>query len=268
MLELIILTYSVASLSGLLVGSISTVLATSRSVTFGLTMLHSILGGSLLGVYLNSVFNLDMPIPIISTLVAICLSIMVGELIERGFSEDMSIAFTVSIATTMTIIFGYLASQISSIAVSRAWAFIAGASAISTFEDLYKIAITIFTVLPIVHLFYREFKYIAFDEDGSKAMGLNIRMYRYAFYSLAAVSAATLSSTIGVLATHVVLAVPGILSIRVFKKYIAPLTYISSVSIMLAGYYLSSLIGIPPSGGVGLVSALTVLGVVAYGRRS
>ncbi len=268
MLELIILTYFVASLSGLLVGSISTLLATSRSVTFGLTMLHSILGGSLLGVYLNSFFNLDIPVPLVSTLVAICLSIIVGELIERGFSEDMSIAFAVSIATTMTIVFGYMASQISSIAVSRAWSFIAGTSAITTLEDLYKSTLTTFIVLPIVHLFFHEFKYIAFDEDGSKAMGLNVRIYRYIFYSLASVSAAILSSTIGVLATHAVLAVPGILSLKIFKKHIIPSTYISSVIIMLAGYYLSSLLAIPPSGGIGLISILIVLGVAAYGRRS
>lgn len=267
MLEFLILSYAVASLSGLLVGSVSTILSTSRSITFGLTLLHSILGGSLLGVYLNSIFNLYLPIPFISTLVAICLSITVGELVERGFSEDMSTAFTVSIATTMTIVFGYLSSQISSVAVSRAWSYIAGTSAISTLEDLIKTTITLIIVLPITHLFFREFKYIAFDEDGSKALGLNIRVYRYTFYSLAAISASILSSTIGVLATHVVLSVPGFLSLKVFKRFSIAFTYLSSIGIMALGYYLASLLSIPPSGGVGLVSIITVLGVVAYGRR-
>ncbi|MEM2469470.1 MAG: iron chelate uptake ABC transporter family permease subunit [Nitrososphaerota archaeon] len=267
MLEFFILSYSVASLSGLLVGSVSNILSTSRSITFGLTMLHAILGGSLLGVYLNLIFNLDLPIPLISTLVAICLSIMVGELVEKGFSEDMSIAFTVSIATTMTIVFGYLSSQISSIALARAWSYIAGTSAISTFQDLLKLAITLFIVLPITHLFFREFKYIAFDEDGSKALGLNIRVYRYMFYSLAAISASVLSSTIGVLATHVVLSVPGFLILKFSKRLSIAFTYLSSVSIMILGYYLASLLSIPPSGGVGLVSIVAVLGVVVYGRR-
>lgn len=267
MLELFIFSYAVASLSGLLVGSISTILSTSRSITFGLTMLHSILGGSLLGIYINLVFNLDLPIPFISTLVAICLSVMVGELVERGFSEDMSTAFTVSIATSMTIIFGYLSSQISGIALSKAWSYIAGTSAISTLRDLLKLAITSFIVLPVTHLFFREFKYIAFDEDGSKALGLNIRAYRYTFYSLAAVSASILSSTIGVLATHIVLSVPGFLSLKVFKRFSAVFTYLSSVSIMILGYYIASFLSIPPSGGVGLISIITVLGVVAYGKR-
>jgi zinc transport system permease protein len=268
MLELLILSYIVASLSGLLVGSISMILTTSRSITFGLTLLHSILGGNILGIYINTIFNLAVPVPLISTIVAICLSIIVGELVERGFSEDISIAFSVSIATTMTIVFGYMSSQLSSLAISRAWAYIAGTSAISTLEDLFKIALTSLIVLPFIHLFYREFKYIAFDEDGSKAMGLNIRIYRYTFYGLAAISAAILSSTIGVLATHVILAVPGVLSLKVFKRFSIPFTYISSIGIMILGYYIAGLLKIPPSGGIGLVSILTFLGVVAFGRHS
>jgi len=268
MLELIILGYAVASLSGLLVGSISIILTTSRSITFGLTLLHSILGGNILGVYINLIFDLAIPVPLFSTLVAICLSIIVGELVERGFSEDLSIAFTVSIATTLTIVFGYMSSQISSVAISRAWAYIAGTSAISTLEDLFKITLTSLIVLPFIHLFFREFKYIAFDEDGSKVMGLNVRIYRYTFYSLAAVSAAILSSTIGVLATHVVLAVPGVLSLKVFKRFSIAFTYLSSIGIMISGYYIASFLAFPPSGGVGLISILTFLGVVAFGRHS
>ncbi|MCS7125393.1 MAG: metal ABC transporter permease [Aigarchaeota archaeon] len=268
MLELLLINYVVAALSGLLVGSISVTLTTSRSITFGLTLLHSILGGNLLGVYLSSLYNLTIPIPLVSTLTAIALSIIVGELIERGLSEDMAIAFSVSIATTMTIIFGYLASQVSSLAITKAWTYIAGTSSISSIEDLAKLTLTLFIVLPIVHLLFKEFKYIAFDEDGAKALGLNIRFYRYVFYSLAALSASILSSTIGILATHVVLSVPGIIYIKFFKRYNIAFSYLIGVVIMLVGYYLASLLSISPSGGVGLTSILTVLGVTVYGRRS
>jgi hypothetical protein len=37
---------------------------------------------------------------------------------------------------------------------------------------------------------------------------------------------------------------------------------------MILGYYIAGLLKIPPSGGIGLVSILTFLGVVAFGRHS
>ena len=53
-------------------------------------------------------------------------------------------------------------------------------------------------VAPLIHLISRELKYIAFDRDGATAMGLNVRVYRYLFFSLSALATATLSSTLGV----------------------------------------------------------------------
>ncbi|MEN2973966.1 MAG: iron chelate uptake ABC transporter family permease subunit [Candidatus Caldarchaeales archaeon] len=268
MLEILIVNYIVAALSGLLVGSISIPLTTSRSVTFGLTLLHSILGGSLLGVYLSALYDLPIPVPLVSTLTAITLSIIVGELMERGFSEDMSIAFSVSIATTMTIIFGYLSSLVSSIAFAKAWAYIAGTSTISSIEDILRLLLGLSIVVPTTHLLFKEFKYIAFDPDGAEAMGLNIRFYRYVFYSLTAISSSILSSTIGVLATHVILAIPGIIYMRLFRRLNISASYLLGVMIMVAGYLLASLMAIPPSGGVGLTSIIAVLGVTVYGRRT
>ena len=73
-------------------------------------------------------------------------------------------------------------------------------------------------MIPLIRIISRELKYIAFDEDGAKALGLSIRFYRYLFYSLIALAASMLSSTIGVLVTHVIMAVPGALFLRFSKS--------------------------------------------------
>ena len=259
MLEIILLTYTLAILSGILIGSVSTPLIMSRSVTFGLTMLHSILGGAILGVFLKIIFSIDVPIPLIATITAIAFSIIAAELIERGFTEDTATAFSVSTATTLTIIFSFYASSLSSTAVSEAWSYVMGSSSLATPEDIFKVFIAIILVVPMVHLLSKEFLYIAFDEEGSKAMGLNVRFYRYTFYSLVALTSATLASTIGVLVTHVVLATPGALSIRMSKKRYAFLSYFIAIAMMLAGYLLARVLNVPPSGGVGLVSTILIL---------
>ena len=262
MLELFLLTYLIAAVSGVLVGSVSAPLVMSRSTMFGLTMLHSILGGAVLGVYLNIVFGLGIPIPLAATISAILLSIMTAELVEKGFAEDAAIALSVAVATTITIVFSYLASYVSSTAIAEAWAYVTGTSAIATIDDLLKVVVAAVIVAPIMLLIFREFKYISFDEDGAKTLGLNVRLYRYVFYALTAITASTLSATIGVLITHVALAVPGAVAMRLSRKSHLTISFIVALALMLVGYFLARMINIPPSGGVGILSALMIVVIV------
>jgi len=261
-LELILLAYFSAIASGLLVGSISLPLILSRSTLFALTMTHSVLGGAILGVYLNVVFNLGVPAPIIAFITALLLSILVAELSEKIFSEDVAIALVVAIATTITVIFSYLVVQVSSTGLAQAWLYVAGSSAVSTMEDLQKILSALVVVAPLMHLITRELKYIAFDMDGAIAMGLNVRVYRYLFFGLSALATAILASSIGILATHILLAVPGALAIKLTRRMPYLVSYLSAIGLSLGGYAIAQLLNIPPSGGIGILSAITIIGMV------
>jgi ABC-type Mn2+/Zn2+ transport system permease subunit len=269
--DLISLTlYSVAILSGVLVGTISPALIISRSITFGLTLLHSVLAGSLLGIFISEVRGLPIPPLLTATLFTIAVSIITAEAIERGLPEDAAISTSVGVSTTVTIIIGYLISRMSPLGVSVAMGYVFGSSAIVTLTDLARIASAIIIVAPITHIFWSEFKYISFDPDSADVMGLNVRRYRYLFYSLIAVAATTLSSTVGVLMTHVIIALPGIIAIKSRTTKYHTISYAVAVSIMILGYLISKILNIPPSGGVGIVSisALSLFGVIklAAGR--
>jgi len=137
-----------------------------------------------------------------------------------------------------------------------------GASSLATLEDLMKVLIVLILTIPTVHFFWKEFKYIAFDSEGAEALGLNVRFYRYLFYSLAALISAVLSSTVGVLVAHVVLAVPGAFAVRISRKNPVLFSYIISVFLMISGYILARILNLPPSGGVGIVSTILVLSLV------
>ncbi len=265
MAELLALAYLLAALSGGIVGSISLPIVMSRSVMFALTLLHSILGGAILGVYLNTVLRLGLPIPLIAALTAVGFSILTAELVEKGMSEDVATALSVATATTITIVFSYLASHVSSTAISTAWGYVMGVSAIATEWDITMAAIALIIVAPTIHLTMKEFRYIAFDEEGARSLGLNVRFYRYLFYSLVSAASAVLSSTIGVLVTHVVLAVPGALALRIGRGHTV-VAYSSSLAVILLGYFLARVLGVPPSGGVGVVSVSVIIGMLMYER--
>lgn len=267
MIDLMVLIYLSAVVNGLLVGSISLPLILSRSSLFALTMTHSVLGGAILGVYLNEVFGLNIPVPAVAFLVALALAILVAELSERIFSEDVAIALMVAIATTITVVFSYLMIKISLTGASQAWLYVAGASAITTIRDLQRILSALVVVAPLMHLITREIKYIAFDRDGAVAMGLNVRAYRYLFFGLGSLATSILASSIGILATHILLAVPGALTIRLARRKLYPISYLSAVGLALGGYLLAQALRIPPSGGIGILSTMVIIGMVVKRER-
>jgi len=267
-LNVTLLTYVLALLSGLLIGTISPALIVSRSVTFMITMLHSIMGGALLGVYVRAITNNEYVIPLIIIAVTLGLSVLVAELIERGLAEDTATALSVSIGTTLTIVFSYLASMMSTTAVAEAWSYIMGSSALATANDVIKVYLTLTVVAPFTYIIWRELKYITFDEDGAKSLGINVRFYRYIFYTLIAMVAAVLSSTIGVLVTHAVLAVPGALAMRLSRRNYIALSYVTSELIIVTGYVLARYLGLPPSGGVGLIALASLAILLTKGPES
>jgi zinc/manganese transport system permease protein len=261
-LDLLLLIYLSAAANGLLIGAISLPLIISRSILFALTMTHSILGGAILGVYLNEVLGISLPVPVTAFLMALILSILVAELSERIFSEDVSIALAVALATTITVVFSYLLAKASSTGLSLAWVYVAGTSAVATLGDLQRTLTGLVITAPLMHLISGEIKYIAFDRDGAEAMGINTRLYRYLFFALGSLAASILSMSIGVLATHVLLAIPGAIAVRFFKRRLFAASYLSATSLSLGGYALAQVMNIPPSGGIGILSAIVVIGMV------
>jgi ABC-type Mn2+/Zn2+ transport system permease subunit len=261
MVNILVKLYMAAILTASLSGFSSQLMTVSRVVMLGLALLHAVLAGSLVGIYLVYAHSFPIPVPIISILFAILLALLAAELVERKVSTDAAVGIVAAISTTLIATFGYLDSILSPIAVSEAWSYVAGLSAIVRDEDLLTLLLINIIVAPIVITLRNEFIYIAFDEDGAKAMGLRARLYRYMLYGVCAIVSATLAMSLGVFVSHVVLVVPGALALKIGKGSF----YKASISIamlaMLIGYSLAYIISLPPSSGVGIVA--TILLIVA-----
>ncbi|MCD6084296.1 MAG: metal ABC transporter permease [Desulfurococcales archaeon] len=256
---LLIMSAATALLGSALVGSVSPALVVARSITFGITLLHSVLAGGLVGVFLTDVAHLPVPPVVTAALVSILISVLTAEAINRGLPEDSAIATSVCLSVTTTVILTYYLSFMSPLGVSKAMSYVFGTSALATAGDVARLAATAIIVIPLIHMFWGEFKYVFFDPEGAYSMGLRVRYYRYLLYSLTAATATSLAMSLGVLLTHVVLTAPGLIAVRAAVRKIHAVAYASSLLIMASGYVLALALELPPSAGVGIFASATVI---------
>lgn len=260
--NLIIKLIFAAILTAVISGSSSHLMTISKTVMLSLSLLHAVLAGSLIGIYMVHGFSIPVPMQITALIFTILIAILAAELVERGLSSDAAIGIIAGLSTTIIATFGYLDATLSPIAVSEAWSYVAGLSAVVRNRDIALLTIILTIIVPITLTFEGEFIYIAFDEDGAKAMGLRVRLYRYLLYSLCAIVAASLSMSLGVFVSHVVIVVPGVLALKIGSKHLHIASLATSTLCMTAGYITAYTLHLPPSSGVGIMA--TILLTIAY----
>lgn len=265
--QVTLMLYGVAALAGLLVGGVSPSLVISRSVTFALTLLHSLLAGALIGVYLEDVARISVPPVFTAVAFAIAASILTAEAVTRGFPEDVAVALSVAFSTTVTIILTYVVSVSTPTGMAKAMSYVFGTSAIATVGDVIRLGGAFAIIAPLTHLLWYEHKYVSFDPEGAEVMGVRVRAYRYLFYSLIAIASGSLSMSLGVLIAHVAISTPGLVaSMKARRMFLT--SYTVSLLMFLGGYSIAYIANLPPSAGVGALSVAISAGVMAVMRRA
>lgn len=260
MAELLLRLLVAAVLTATLAGALSHLMTVSRVVMLGLSLLHAVLAGSLLGIYVVYVYGLLVPVPLLSIAFTVSLALLVAEMVERRFSTDAAAGVAAALSTTLIAVFGYLDSLVSPTAVSEAWSYVIGVSTLIRETDLTILLLVNLVVAPAIFAFKREFVYIAFDEDGARAMNLRVRLYRYMLYGVCGVVSSALAMSLGVFVAHVALVVPGVMAVKLRRTSLHAASLLISLLTVLSGYGLAYLVGLPPSGGVGLIAtALLIL---------
>jgi len=257
-LALLAPVYAVAALGGILAGSVSPPLAYSKSVTFGITLMHSVLAGALIGVFLKDVAGIPVSPALTAIALASAISLLTAEAVNRGFPEDAAVAVSVGVSVSIAVVMAFEVSVRTSYGMSEAMGYVFGTAALATWEDVARLAASLILVLPLTHMFWCEYKYLAFDPEGARAMGIHVRAYRYLYFFIAAVAASVLAMSLGVLLAHVVISLPGLMALRLKTPYPFRLSYGVGVSMLVSGYVIAWLLGWPPSGGVGLVAAALI----------
>ena len=243
---------------------VSPLASLSRSIMAALQMLHAVIAGGFLGVLL---YYLGAPLPpvVITLIFTILSSLLVAELVERGFTQDSAAAISAFISSVTASISGYMAARISPTALSEAWSFLVGSAILIRTEDLFILITVLFIVITLVAIFYKELIYISFDEEGARAMGFHVRYYRYLLYVLLSLVAVSLSISLGAIVAHVLLAAPGSISTRIASS----IRQIFSISLSIAlvggvmGAIIAYYLALPPGASVGIVITLCY-GVFIY----
>ena len=242
-------------LTAILTGFSSYLMAISRIIMLGLALLHTVLAGGLIGIFITYNYNIPLPVTTISIIITAIVSLIASEIIEHGLSIDSTIGIIAAISTSLTVTFAYLDSLISPIAVSTAWSYVMGLSTLFSFKDILTLLLINLIVIPVVMVFKTELIYIAFDEDGARALGLRVRLYRALLFVLCGIISSTLAITLGVFVAHVVLVAPGVSIMKLMSKRVSMFhSVLLSLVIALVGYIIAYGAHLPPSSGIGIVA--------------
>jgi len=107
-------------------------------------------------------------------------------------------------------------------------------------------------------LFSREFLYIAFDEDGAKAMGLNTRIYHYLSIFIASLGIVVVTKALGSIIIYAVMIVPPLLAGLLTHSFmrIRVLSFMIVFIYGFLGLIISFIVNVAPSG---IIAALIIL---------
>ncbi|RLG85040.1 MAG: hypothetical protein DRO18_06405 [Thermoprotei archaeon] len=260
MVDPLLMRVLIASLlSGVLVGISSPLLTLAKTLLTGLSMIHNVLAGGILAVYLYYVCGVSIPMIYIALMYVITVAILTAELVERGYPPDTAASVMIAISSAITVVLSYFVAIKSSIAIAQAWSLVVGTSSIVTISDISLLIVATTVVGVLVLFFRREIIYIAFDELGARSMGLNVRLYRYVLYTVIAILAITLTMTIGIIAAHITIAAPGALALQLSRRKYTQLSVLIALIITLGGYVFAYITYLPPSGGLGIFAAATLI---------
>lgn len=133
-------------------------------------------------------------------------------------------------------------------------------------EELLLICLISVIVFLVLALFYREFLYIAFDENATRISGVPVRKLNFMFTLLTALTVSVASRTVGTLIISSMLVVPVACGMQLGKSYLHTLIWAIVIAVIttIAGLTLSFYVGVKPGGAIVLLEVICFLFSVIY----
>lgn len=191
-------------------------------------------------------FTNNMPLILIVTILAAVLVLCMGE------STLMKGDATIAMMSVTSLAIGYLLMNVyptSSNISSDVCTTLFGSTSILTLTSFQVILSLIlsFLVIAIYILFYNKIFAITFDEDFSKAIGVNVRFYNFSIAVIIAVIIVLAMNLVGSLLTSALIIFPALSTMRLYKSFKAVVISSAIVSVISAalGIIVSILCGTP-----------------------
>ena len=228
---------------------------------------HSALAGAALAIVLDQYGIIENMNPTVGALLfGIIMAVFIGAYGKTEVREHMEVAIGVSFALSMSLAVLFI-SMMKEYSV-EAWGLILGDILLLSTEDiLLLIAISVIVAFIFV-VFMREFIFVAFDAEGAKALGVNVKLYDMLMLILVASSTVVLLRGVGAILVYAVLVVPPAIA-NVVGKHVADVmvkAFIISVISGVIGIVVSFPLHVAPSAIIGII-LVGLYAVTIAGRR-
>ena len=206
-------------------------------------------------------FTNNMPLVLIITIFAAVLVLCIGE--STLLKGDAIIAM-MSVAS---LAIGYLLMNkfpISSNVSSDVCTTLFGSTSILTLnkEQVFLSAVLSIAVVVVFILFYNKIFSITFDEDFSKAIGINVRFYNFAIAVIIAIIIVLAMNLVGSLLTSALIIFPALSSMRLYKSFKSVVISSAIISVVSASIgILVSILGDTPVG-----STIVGIEIIIFGN--
>lgn len=234
------------------IGSIVTFRGMSFLVS---TIAHSSLAGAALAILLkqHGIVNIN---PTLGALIfGVLLALFIGLHGKMELREHMEIVIGIafSLSMSLAILFISLMKEYT----TTVWALILGDILLLSAEDIVLLVIITTSVAFVFVLFMREFTSIAFDPEGAKALGVNVRLYEVILFALIASSIVVLLRGVGAILVYAVLVIPPAIANTIGKNVtdVVLKAFMISALTGVLGIILSLPLRVAPSAIIGLLLA-------------
>lgn len=221
---------------------------------------HGALAGASLAIFLDYYGIIPGINPILgAALFSFVMALMIGYFSDGETKERIDTIIGISFALSMSLAILFI-SMIREYAV-QAWGLIMGDLLLLTSLDLLLLVIIASVTVFLVSLFYREFIFISFDEEGAYSLGLRVMMYNYLLLVLTALSIVVLLKGVGAILVYVMLIIPAAAANNIAKTT----TSVMLLSLFFAlisgvlGLIISLIFNVAPSAIAGLVATMIYL---------
>jgi ABC-type Mn2+/Zn2+ transport system permease subunit len=226
---------------------------------------HSALLAALLGVLFSSLTGLP-PKPLVIIL-AIILVYLVGYPLFRGLDPDVVTALFVSLISSLSVILVYVVIKVSPVTYNIS-SLVFGDPLLATEEDLPVIVVVSMVTATASIATYKEQVLIGFNREQVVLSGLKIWIYDLLFFTVLGMSLAALLPIMGFILEHVLVLLPGVISLSARSSRDALLYAVSSALLAGAlGLWVSVLLDVSPAGSTGLMLFIIYLASLLLGKR-
>jgi len=246
--------------AGLLVAVICPIIGTfvviRRLSMIGSTLSHvslaGIAAGMLAGIY-----------PMLGALI-LSLAAAIGiEKLRKRFPqyEELSISIVLSAGIGLAVVLISLGKSFNTDLMSYLFGSIIGVNML----DIYIILALSIIILASVWLFYKEFFYISFDEEGAELAGIPVNNLNMYFTALTAMTIVVSMRVVGILMVSSLMVVPVACSLLISKSFKNTifLSVVFALISVIIGLFTSYCFDLAPGGTIVLISVFILLMILA-----